>query len=148
MGFRLKDRLVNAIHLDHTLTVWDDAIFDDDYYYEMVALYGFERFGIDMTVAQLGEMWKEYRAGTWGSSERRDWLLNAASPRPNAAALVTTGFSIPSGRSFLRTFTECSTPGMVNLAGATARQYSPHKRLRRRFGRLGVRGELHQRSVF
>ena len=57
-GFPFEGQARNAIQLDHTLTQWNDAIVYDDYYYEMVALYGFERFGIDMTLPQLGSIWQ------------------------------------------------------------------------------------------
>ncbi len=82
-GFPFEGQARNAVQLDHTLTVWDDAIVDDDYYYEMVALYGFERLGIDMTVQQLGTMWKEYRAGTWGSSEQARLALERGIEAPD-----------------------------------------------------------------
>jgi hypothetical protein len=41
---------------------------DDDWYYEMVALHGFEKYGTNMTTSQLGETWKAYNIGTWGSA--------------------------------------------------------------------------------
>lgn len=41
---------------------------DDDWYYEMVALAGFEKFGYDMTVDELGQQWLDYNMGTWGSA--------------------------------------------------------------------------------
>src|SRR5213594_3623145 len=43
---------------------------DDDWYYEMVAVRAFEKYGIDLTVQQLGEQWKENACGSWGSSEQ------------------------------------------------------------------------------
>ena len=49
---------------------YDAAPVDDDYYYELVALRAFEKYGIGMTLDQLGEQWKENSAGSWGSSER------------------------------------------------------------------------------
>src|SRR5580698_4355486 len=36
---------------------------DDDYYYEMVAIRAFEKYGIGLTVEQLGEQWLENNAG-------------------------------------------------------------------------------------
>ena len=61
----------------------------------MVALYGFKRFGADMTVEQLGEMWKEYRAGTWGSSEQARLLRSAASKVLTRAAPVLVPYHRP-----------------------------------------------------
>lgn len=44
------------------------ATIDDDWYYEMVALFGFEKYGPGMTVEQLGQQWLDYDMGTWGSA--------------------------------------------------------------------------------
>jgi hypothetical protein len=41
---------------------------DDDWYYEMVALKGFEKYGANMTVEELGQQWLDYNMGTWGSA--------------------------------------------------------------------------------
>jgi hypothetical protein len=41
---------------------------DDDWYYEMVALWGFEKYGIGMTADQLGDQWRAHNVGTWGSA--------------------------------------------------------------------------------
>src|SRR5579875_589863 len=43
---------------------------DDDWYYEMCAIRAFEKYGVGMTAAQLGEQWKENNCGSWGSSEQ------------------------------------------------------------------------------
>src|SRR5437660_1675024 len=73
-GWPFEGRVKNVANLDryleshHFKTTFDYAPVDDDYFYEMVALYGFERFGTDMSVRQLGEVWKENQAGSWGSS--------------------------------------------------------------------------------
>jgi hypothetical protein len=44
------------------------AQIDDDWYYEMVALNGFEKYGSVMTVEELGQQWLNYNMGTWGSA--------------------------------------------------------------------------------
>jgi ADP-ribosylglycohydrolase len=123
-GFPFEGQARNAIELDHTLTQWDGAIVDDDYYYEMVALYGFERFGIDMTVGQLGDMWKEYRAGTWGSSEAARLALERGIPAPDCGSPRYNRLFYTIGPQFSSDIYGMLTPGMVNLAGATARKYS------------------------
>jgi hypothetical protein len=51
------------------------APIDDDYYYEMVAIRAFEKYGIHLTVDQLGKQWLENNAGSWGSSEQALLLL-------------------------------------------------------------------------
>src|SRR3712207_2860146 len=47
---------------------YSSAIVDDDWYYEMVAVRGFEAHGPGMTVEQLGRLWQKHNCGTWGSS--------------------------------------------------------------------------------
>lgn len=44
------------------------AQIDDDWYYEMAALDGFEKYGANMTVEELGQQWLDYNMGTWGSA--------------------------------------------------------------------------------
>lgn len=41
---------------------------DDDWYYEMCALSGFEEYGSDMTVEELGDVWLKFNMGTFGSA--------------------------------------------------------------------------------
>jgi hypothetical protein len=123
-GFPFEGQARNAIQLDHTLQAWNDAIVDDDYYYEMVALYGFERFGINMTVQQLGTMWKEYRAGTWGSSEQARLALERGIEAPDCGSPRYNRVFYTIGPQFSSDIYGMLTPGMVNLTGATARKYS------------------------
>ena len=47
-GFNFEGKARNAVELDHFLNHYDTAIVDDDYYYEMVALFGFERAGVGL----------------------------------------------------------------------------------------------------
>ncbi len=96
---------------------------DDDWYYEMVALRGFEKYGLKMTLDQLGEQWKENSAGSWGSSEQARLLLakgmkgsETGSPRYNKL-----WFSI--GPQFSADLYGMIAPGNPNLAGRLARQY-------------------------
>jgi hypothetical protein len=37
---------------------------DDDYYYEMLAVRAFEKYGIGFTVQQVGHQWLENNAGS------------------------------------------------------------------------------------
>lgn len=123
-GFPFEGKARNAIQLDHTLKEWNDAIVDDDYYYEMVALYGFERFGIGMSVEQLGSMWKEYRAGTWGSSEQARLALERGINAPDSGSPRYNRWFHTIGPQFSSDIYGMMSPGMVNLAGAVARKYS------------------------
>jgi len=71
-GFNFEGKARNAIELDHFLNHYDNALVDDDYFYEMVALFGFERFGLNMTVEQLGDMWLDTKPALGGRANRRD----------------------------------------------------------------------------
>jgi hypothetical protein len=59
------------------------APIDDDYYYEMVAIRAFEKYGIHLTVEQLGQQWLENNAGSWGSSEQTLILLKKGMKAPD-----------------------------------------------------------------
>jgi hypothetical protein len=123
-GFNFEGKARNAIELDHYINRYEAALVDDDYFYEMVALFGFERFGLDMTVEQLGEMWKEYRAGTWGSSEQARLALERGIKAPDTGSPRYNRWFHTIGPQFSSDMYGMISPGMVNLAGAVARKYS------------------------
>lgn len=123
-GFNFEGQARNVIPLDHFINHYDAAFVDDDYYYEMVALYGFERFGVDMPVEQLGDMWKEDRAGTWGSSEQARLLLERGVKAPDTGSPRYNRWFHTIGPQFSSDIYGMITPGMISLAGATARKYS------------------------
>jgi hypothetical protein len=123
-GFNFEGKARNAVELDHYLNHYEAALVDDDYYYEMVALYGFERLGLNMTVEQLGEMWKEYRAGTWGSSEQARLALERGIRAPDTGSPRYNRWFHTIGPQFSSDVYGMISPGMVNLAGAIARKYS------------------------
>src|SRR6266849_4727500 len=123
-GFNFEGKARNAIELDHFLNHYEAALVDDDYFYEMVALFGFERWGLNMTVEQLGEMWKEYRAGTWGSSEQARLALERGIKAPDTGSPRYNRWFHTIGSQFSSDIYGMISPGMVNLAGAVARNYS------------------------
>jgi len=123
-GFNFEGKARNVIPLDHYLNKYEAALVDDDYYYEMVALYGFERFGPNMTVEQLGNMWKEYKAGTWGSSEQARLALERGIKPPDTGSPRYNRWFHTIGPEFSSDIYGMISPGMVNLAGAVARKYS------------------------
>lgn len=123
-GFAFEGKARNVVELDHYLGRYEAALVDDDYFYEMVALYGFERFGLNMTLPQLGEMWKEYRAGTWGSSEQTRLALERGISAPDTGSPRYNRWFHTIGPQFSSDIYGMISPGMVNLAGAVARKYS------------------------
>lgn len=124
-GFPFEGQRANVNeHLDHFLDSYTCAPVDDDYYYEMVALYGFERHGVGMTVEQLGEMWKEYQAGSWGSSEQARLLLEQGIKAPHTGEPRYNRWFHTIGAQFSSDLYGMIAPGMINLAARTARRYS------------------------
>jgi hypothetical protein len=102
---------------------YQSAPVDDDYYYELVALRAFEKYGIDMTLDDLGAQWLENSAGSWGSSaETRKSLLagrrgsEAGHPRHNR-------FWWTIGPQFSADIYGMIAPGDPNLAASLARKY-------------------------
>lgn len=94
---------------------------DDDWYYEMVAIRAYEKYGVSMTVDQLGKQWQENSAGSWGSSEQARLKMakgispsEAGHPRHNKL-----WFSI--GPQFSADIYGALAPGMPNLAAKIAR---------------------------
>jgi hypothetical protein len=123
-GFNFEGKARNVIQLDHFLNHYDTAIVDDDYYYEMVALYGFERYGTGMTEQQLGDMWLEYKAGTWGSSEQARLNLEKGIKAPDSGSPRYNRWFHTIGAQFSSDIYGMISPGMANVAGALARNYS------------------------
>jgi hypothetical protein len=94
---------------------------DDDYYYEMVAIRAFEKYGIALTVEQLGEQWLENNAGSWGSSEQALLLLKRGVKAPETGHPRYNRLWWTIGPQFSSDVYGALAPGMPNLAGEMAR---------------------------
>jgi hypothetical protein len=96
---------------------------DDDWYYEMVAVRAFEKYGLDLTVEQLGEQWKENACGSWGSSEqaRLNLAKGLKAPATGHPRYNKLWFTI--GPQFSADVYGAITPGLPNVAGRLAREY-------------------------
>ena len=80
MGFQFEHKVSSVKKVEH-FELRDNCIpVDDDWYYEMVAIRAFEKYGIDMSVEELGKQWIENSAGSWGSSEQSLSLLKRGIP--------------------------------------------------------------------
>lgn len=95
---------------------------DDDYYYEIVALRAFEKYGIGLTVEQLGEQWRENSAGSWGSSEQTRLLLARGIKPPDTGHPRYNRYWFTLGPQFAGDIYGLIAPGMPNLAGQVARR--------------------------
>jgi len=95
---------------------------DDDYYYEMVAIRGFEKYGIDMTVEQLGAQWLENSAGSYGSSRETLALLKRGIKPPDTGSPRYNKLWWTIGPEFSSDVFGTLAPGMPNVAASMARR--------------------------
>ena len=123
MGFAFEHRAAAAAFVDRIPDNFKGMPVDDDWYYEMVAVRAFERFGIDMTVAELGEQWKLNSAGSWGSSEQARLLLAKGLTAPDTGHPRYNRLWFSIGPQFSADVYGMMTPGMPNTAAKLARQY-------------------------
>jgi hypothetical protein len=124
-GFEFEGKTASSplILIDRFPRPYESAPVDDDYYYELVALRAFERFGIDMTLDQLGEQWKENAAGSWGSSEQTRLLLARGIPGSQAGHPRYNRLWWTIGPQFSADTYGMLAPGHPNLAGELARRF-------------------------
>jgi ADP-ribosylglycohydrolase len=95
---------------------------DDDYYYEMVAIRAFEKYGIGLTVQQLGQQWLENNAGSWGSSEQALLLLKRGIKPPDTGHPRYNKLWWTIGPQFSSDVYGVLNPGMPNAAAEMARR--------------------------
>jgi hypothetical protein len=102
---------------------YQTAPIDDDWYYEMCAVRGFEKFGIRMTAEQLGQQWLENRCGSWGSSEQARLNLENGIKAPDCGHPRFNKLWFTLGPQFSSDLYGALAPGMPNVAGRMAREY-------------------------
>ena len=95
---------------------------DDDYYYEMVVIRAFEKYGIGLTVQQLGQQWLENNAGSWGSSEQALILLKHGIKPPDTGHPRYNKLWWTIGPQFSSDVYGVLNPGMPNAAAEMARR--------------------------
>jgi hypothetical protein len=95
---------------------------DDDYYYEMVTIRAFEKYGINLTVEQLGDQWLENSAGSWGSSAEALALLKRGVKAPDTGNPRYNRLWWTIGPQFSSDVYGTLAPGMPNVAAAMARR--------------------------
>ncbi len=95
---------------------------DDDYYYEMVAVRAFEKYGIGLTLQQLGQQWLENNAGSWGSSEQALLLLKRGIKAPDTGHPRYNKLWWTIGPQFSSDVYGVLNPGMPNVAAEMARR--------------------------
>src|SRR5258705_11836663 len=89
----------------------------------MCAIRGFEKYGIGMTVGQLGEQWKLNSAGSWGSSEQARLLLAKGIKAPDTGHPRYNRLWFSIGPQFSADVFGMITPGMPNNPAKIAGDY-------------------------
>jgi hypothetical protein len=123
MGFQFEHKVASTEWVDHYPKPYDCAPVDDDWYYEMCAIRAFEKYGIGMTVEELGEQWKENSCGSWGSSEQARLLLAGGLKAPDTGHPRYNKLWFTIGPQFSADVYGALAPGRPNLAGKLARQF-------------------------
>jgi ADP-ribosylglycohydrolase len=101
---------------------YTSAIVDDDWYYEMVAVRGFEAHGPGMTVDQLGQLWLKHNCGTWGSSKYALEAMKRGVKPADAGLPQHNRLWFTIGPMFSCELYGLIAPGDPNLAGRLARE--------------------------
>jgi len=115
-----EHQVASALWLTNFSKRYTAAPVDDDWYYEMCAVRGFEKFGIDMTVEQLGEQWLENHCGSWGSSEQARLNLERGIKAPDCGHPRYNKLWFTIGPQFSADVYGALAPGRPNLAGKLA----------------------------
>lgn len=96
---------------------------DDDWYYEMCAVRAFEKYGIGLTAAQLGQQWLENGCGSWGSSEQSRLNLQKGIQAPDSGHPRYNKLWFTIGPQFSADVYGALAPGLPNVAGRLAREF-------------------------
>lgn len=123
MGWPFEHKVASVSWVDSFPKKYSHAPVDDDWYYEMVAIRAFEKYGINMTVKQLGQQWLENSAGTWGSSEQARLLMLKGVVPPSTGEPRYNKLWFTIGSQFSSDVYGAIAPGMPNVAAKIAREY-------------------------
>jgi|HubBroStandDraft_6_1064221.scaffolds.fasta_scaffold00025_17 hypothetical protein len=121
-GVLFEHKVASAVPVTPMRHMPGYAPVDDDYYYEMVAIRAFEKYGPGLTVAQLGKQWLENNAGSWGSSEQALLLLKRGITPPDTGHPRYNKLWWTIGPEFSSDVYGALAPGMPNVAGGLARE--------------------------
>lgn len=122
VAFPHEHAVASAVRLDRYPEAYAWAPVDDDWYYEMVAVRAFERYGADLTVAELGRQWRENAAGSWGSSRAARLAMERGVVPPATGHPSENPLWWTIGPQFSGDIYGLVAPGMPNLAGKLARE--------------------------
>ena len=123
MNWPFEHQTASTLWLTNYPKTYTVAPVDDDWYYEMVAIRGFEKYGINMTAEQLGVQWKENACGSWGSSEQARLNLAKGIKAPDSGHPRYNRLWFTIGPQFSADVYGALAPGLVNEAARMAREY-------------------------
>ena len=123
MNWPFEHQTASTLWLTNFPKPYTVAPVDDDWYYEMVAIRAFEKYGINMTAEQLGEQWKENACGSWGSSEQARLNLTKGIKAPASGQPRYNRLWFTIGPQFSADVYGALAPGLVNEAARMAREY-------------------------
>ncbi len=123
MGWPFEHKAASAAWVSNFNKKYTHAPVDDDWYYEMVAVRAFEKYGVNMTVEQLGKQWLENSAGSWGSSEQARLLMMKGIMPPECGEPRYNKLWFTIGSQFSSDVYGALAPAMPNLAAKIARKY-------------------------
>jgi len=124
MGFQFEHNTASRKWVDDYPDPMKFAPVDDDWYYEMAAIRGFERYGINMTVKQLGRQWLQNNCGSWGSSEQARLLMQRGVDPDSAGHPKYNKLWFTIGPEFSSDVYGALAPGLPNTAAKMARKYA------------------------
>lgn len=123
MNWPFEHQTASTLWLTNYPKAYTVAPIDDDWYYEMVAIRAFEKYGIKLTAEQLGEQWKENACGSWGSSEQARLNLAKGIKAPASGHPRHNRLWFTIGPQFSADVYGALAPGLVNEAARMAREY-------------------------
>jgi len=123
MGFPFEHKVSSAEWINTLSLKTNHAPVDDDWYYEMVAIRAFEKYGVNMSIEQLGRQWLDNSAGSWGSSEQARILMSRGILPPDCGHPRYNKLWHSIGPQFSCDVYGALAPGMPNLAAKLARNY-------------------------
>jgi len=123
MGWPFEHKVASTEFISTLQPRFKHAPVDDDWYYEMVAIRAFEKYGVNMSIEQLGRQWLDNSAGSWGSSEQARILMSRGILPPDCGHPRYNKLWFTIGPQFSSDVYGALAPGMPNLAGMLARKY-------------------------
>ena len=121
MGFQFEHKTASVQRIEALPNAsLKAAPVDDDYFYELVALRAFERYGPQLTIDQLALQWRENNAGTWGSSKHTRLNLEKGIPAAEAGSPRYNPMWFSIGPQFSSDIYGLLAPGRPNLAAHLA----------------------------